>query len=132
MLSGEFVTQIGPWIGYALGLLALLALVWVSFDLAPADTRFNVLLLVSGGLVGWVIGLVATMGVVERSQYSPYGTAVAIFIAGFAVAKLDRVFELSFRERGEIDASVVGRALLFVGGVALGILFMVAWRAYVH
>jgi hypothetical protein len=132
MLSGEILTQIGPWIGYALGLLALLALVWVSFDLAPADTRFNVLLLVSGGLIGWVIGVVATMGPVERADYSSYGTAVATFIAGFVLAKLDRVFELSFRERGEIDASVVGRALLFVGGMALGILFMVAWRAYVR
>jgi hypothetical protein len=132
MIGGETMTTIGPWLGYGLGLVALLALVWASFDFAEADARFNVVLLVSGCLVGWVIGLVSTMNVIERDGISPYSTAIATFIAGFVVAKLDRVFELSFRERGEIDAGVVGRTLLFVGGAALGVLFMVAWRAYVR
>jgi hypothetical protein len=123
--------QIGPWIGYALGALAALALLWASFEFASADSRLNVVLLISGGLIGWVIGMLMTPWPGEKEQFSVYGTAIATFVGGYLVAKLDKVFELSFRERGDVDAAFIGRLLLFVSGLALGLLFTFVWRAYV-
>jgi hypothetical protein len=123
--------QIGPWIGYALGALAALALLWASFEFASADSRLNVVLLISGGLIGWVVGMLMTPWAGEKDQFSVYGTALATFVGGYLVAKLDKVFELSFRERGDVDAGFIGRLLLFVSGLALGLLFTFVWRSYV-
>jgi hypothetical protein len=133
MMSGgtQVAVSIGPWIGYALGALAALALIWASFEFASADARFNVVLLISGGLIGWVIGMLLIPGAAEKDQFSAAGTAIATFVGGYLVAKFDKVFDLSFRERGDLDASVIGRSLLFVSGLALGVLFTFVWRAYV-
>lgn len=131
MSGGQIAVSIGPWLGYALGTLAALGLLWASFAFASPDSRFNVVLLISGGLIGWVIGILITPWPGEKEAFSAYGTGIATFVGGYLVAKFDKVFDLSFRERGDIDASVIGRLLLFVSGLALGLLFTFVWRAYV-
>jgi len=131
MISGgsETVFHIGPWIGYGLALLGALALVWASFEFASADSRFNIVLLVGGGLIGWVMGVLLTPGLANQTSFSPYGTAILAFVGGYVVGKFDRIFDLSFRQPGDIDAGVIGRLVLFVGGVALGLLFSLMWRS---
>ncbi len=135
MLSGQVMSelgpQLGPWLGYALGGLAALALIWVSFEWGSDASRFNVLLLVSGGLIGWVIGILMTPTPAEVTRFSTYGTVLSTFVSGYLVAKVDRLFTLAIRERGDVDAGLIGRALLFVSGLALGALFTYVWRFYV-
>jgi len=105
MISGgsETVFHIGPWIGYGLALLGALALVWASFEFASADSRFNIVLLVGGGLIGWVMGVLLTPGLANQTSFSPYGTAILAFVGGYVVGKFDRIFDLSFRQPGDID-----------------------------
>lgn len=129
MIGGsQIALQIGPWIGYGLALLAALALIWASFDFGSADARLNVVMLVSGGLIGWVAGILLTPSA-ARDSFPVWGTVVIAFAGGYLVAKFDKIFDLSFRERNDIDAGVVGRLLLFISGVALGLLFTLMWRS---
>jgi hypothetical protein len=128
MIGGGMAFQIGPWLGYALAVIAAAALVWASFEFASADSRLNVVLLVAGGLIGWVVGILLTPSA-ARDSFPIWGIAVVAFAGGYLVAKFDKIFDLSFRERGDIDAGVVGRLLLFISGIALGLLFTLMWRS---
>src|SRR5262245_24059073 len=132
MIGGSQVAfQFGPFIGYGLGILAALGLLWASLAFGSPDSRFNIVLLISGGLIGWLIGILMTPGPSEKERFTAYGVALATFASGYLVAKIDRLIELSFQQREDIDAGVIGRLLLFVSGLALGLLFTFVWRSYV-
>ena len=124
-------SSFGPWIGYVIGGLAAIALIWAAFGL-DSPPRLNIVLLISGGLIGWIVGVLMTPGSAdEKAKFSEYATALSTFVTGYLVAKLDRLFDLSTQDAANVNAMSVGRILLFASGFALGALFTFIWRAYV-
>jgi len=63
---------------------------------------------------------------VESNERNALGGGI---FGGQPFGCFDRIFDLSFRQPGDIDAGVIGRLVLFVGGVALGLLFSLMWRS---
>ena len=120
----------GPWIGYVLGGIAALVLAWAAFRL-DSPPHLNIVLLVSGGLIGWIVGILITPAANEQAKFSEFGTALSTFVTGYLVAKLDKLFDLSTQDAANVNAVSIGRVLLFVSGFALGALFTFIWRAYV-
>ena len=114
----------GPWIGYLLAALVAGALVWAA--LGFADTRLNIILLVTGGLIGWIIGILLTPLPKEALRFSEYLTFISTFVGGYLLAKLDRVFNPS-----AVNTQWVAQLMLFVAGAALGLLSTYVWRSYV-
>ncbi|WP_421657339.1 hypothetical protein [Leptothermofonsia sp. ETS-13] len=77
--------------------------------------QLNVLFLFCGGLLGWILGILITpTSDVERTKFSEFGKAIATFLTGFLVAKIERIFELAVQDRSDISDVFVGRSLLFI------------------
>src|SRR6516164_10178858 len=52
----------------------------------------NLVILIAGGLVGWVVGMLITpVSPKEQAVFSDTGRALSIFVAGYLVAKIDRI-----------------------------------------
>lgn len=129
--TSDSAAPIGVWIGNLLGLIVTIALVWAAWGIGTSP-RLNILLLIGGGLTGWVCGILITpLTKGEKTKFSEYGKALATVATGYGVAKLDKVFELSVREAGDISEVLIGRIAMFASAFALGALFTFVWRQYV-
>jgi hypothetical protein len=113
-----------------LGGIAAIVLIWAAYGL-DSPPKLNIVLLISGGLIGWVVGILITPSGSEKAKFSEFGTALSTFVTGYLVAKLDKLFDLSTQDAANVNAMAVGRVLLFASGFALGALFTFIWRAYV-
>ena len=122
----------GPVLGYILGTIFIIALVVIAWTLG-GSWQLNGLLLISGGLIGWIAGVLITpLSAGEKTDFSEYGKAISTFLGGFVVAKLDKLFELSITNSGgAVTELMIGRLLLFVSAFALGALFTFIWRRYI-
>jgi uncharacterized membrane protein (DUF485 family) len=117
-------------IGYAMGAVTLVTLVAASFNIGTAYW-LNILLLLFGGLLGWVTGILATpLDPNEKSQFSAYAAAISTFLTGFVVAKLDKLFELTIQQQ-VLSQVAFGQALIFGTAFLLGALFTFIGRRYV-
>src|SRR5262245_19806731 len=115
--------QYGVLIGNLLGLAAAVVLIWAALGIGSSP-RLNILLLIGGGLIGWICGILmspVTRG--ERTQFSEYGKALATFATGYLVAKLDKLFDLSVQDAGDVTEVFIGRIAMFASAFALGALF---------
>jgi len=116
-------------LGYVIGLVALLALIAACFNVG-ADKWINVLLLIFGGLLGWVTGILATpLDPKEKSQFSTFAAAISTFLSGFLVAKLDQLFTIATKGDA-LPVQAFGPALIFGSSVILGALFTFVGRKY--
>ena len=121
----------GPLLGYLLAAVGAAALFWVASDLG-ASPKFNYLIVIGGGLTGWVIGILITpTSRGERAQFSEYGKAISAFVTGFVAAKIDKIFDLATKDGGGINEVFVGRLMLFASAFALGVLMTFIWRRYI-
>ena len=121
---------IGPWIGYLLAFGALALIVWAA-GRQGASAPLSIQIIVAGALIGWVVGILVTpLSPGEKSRFSEYGTAISTFITGYLVAKIDRVFDLSIKDRADINELLIGRVLMFVSAFILGALATSIWRTY--
>ena len=117
-------------IGYVLGAVALATLVGASFNIGSAFW-LNILILLFGGLLGWITGILATpLDPSEKSQFSAYAAAISTFLTGFVVAKLDKLFELTI-EKDVLSEVAFGQALIFGTAFLLGALFTFIGRRYI-
>ena len=117
-------------IGYGLGAIALVTLVGAAFNVGQSYWM-NILVLLFGGLLGWVTGILATpLDSNEKSQFSAYAAAISTFLTGFVVAKADKLFELTVAN-GVPSAMLFGQALIFGSAFLLGALFTFIGRRYV-
>jgi hypothetical protein len=118
-------------IGYCLGAIAASALVRASFNIGT-DHWLNVVLLIFGGLLGWVTGILSTpLDKDEKSQFSAYAAAISTFLSGFVVAKVDKIYEREFMNNnlGNIELQ---QALIFGSAFLLGMLFTFIGRRYLN
>jgi hypothetical protein len=122
---------IGPWIGYLLAFAALALIVWAAAR-QGASAPLSIQIIVAGALIGWVVGILMTpLSPGEKSHFSDYGTAISTFVTGYLVAKIDRIFDLSIKDRADINELLIGRVLMFVSAFILGAGATSIWRAYV-
>jgi hypothetical protein len=68
----------------------------------------------------------------EPAVFSDAGKALSTFVAGYLVAKIDRIFDIAMKQDGNANGLFVGRLLMFVSMFALGVLATFVWRSYVH
>ncbi|MBV9980527.1 MAG: hypothetical protein JO365_11100 [Bradyrhizobium sp.] len=93
----------------------------------------NLVILIAGGLVGWVIGMLITpVTPKDQAVFSETGKALSTFVAGYLVAKIDRIFDVAVRKDENVNPLFLGRLLMFVSTFALGVLATFVWRSYVH
>jgi hypothetical protein len=126
-----WIKEQGAVIGYALCIAAFVCLVWVCFSFGSSP-QLNILFLLSGGSIGWILGIFITpTSADEKSNFSQYGKTITSFITGFLLAKIEKIFDLIIKERGDLSDVFVLRSLLLIVSFALGILCTFIWRSYV-
>jgi hypothetical protein len=113
--------------GYILGVLALAACLYIAAHLP--SPQFNVLVCISGGVVGWIVGILATpRSPAQGQQFFSYGKAISTFFGGYAVSKLNAFFP----KEGALTLTslVTSQLLLFGTAFCLGALFTFVGRDY--
>ena len=68
----------------------------------------------------------------EQAIFSETGRALSTFVAGYLVAKIDRIFDIAMKRDENANGLFVGRLLMFVSAFALGALATFVWRSFVH
>lgn len=131
------MNNLGIWIGFAFAALCVIGIVYAALATkTPADVsprQLNLVILITGALVGWVVGMLITpVSPKDQSVFSDAGRALSTFAAGYLVAKIDRLFDIATRKDENVNGLFVGRLLMFVSTFALGVLATFVWRSYVH
>lgn len=118
--------QWGPEIGYALAIVVVGMMVYVTWEPANRDAmRLSIWILVAGGLTGWCAGMLMTPNPDETAAFSGIAKLVSSFITGWLVGKMDQVFDPS-----KVDELFVERLLMFLSAFMLGTLATFVWRKY--
>jgi hypothetical protein len=121
----------GALISYSLSAIVLAVLGWACLSIGSSP-QFNVLILLSGGIIGWILGiLISPNSPKEELKFSEFGKAIGAFLTGFLAAKIERIFELVIQKPSDVSDIFVGRSLVFVVSFGLGILFTFIWRTYI-
>jgi hypothetical protein len=131
------MSNLGIWIGFSFAGICVLAIIYAALAMkTPADLssrQLNLVILIAGALVGWVVGMLITpVSPKEPVVFSETGKALATFVAGYLVAKIDRIFDVAMKKDETVNGLFVGRLLMFVSTFALGVLATFVWRSYVH
>ena len=131
------MNNLGIWIGFSFAALCLLGIVYAALAMkTPEDVsprQLNLVILIAGGLVGWVVGMLITpVSPKEQAIFSETGRALSTFVAGYLVAKIDRIFDIAMKRDENANGLFVGRLLMFVSAFALGALATFVWRSFVH
>src|SRR5262249_21782881 len=124
----NMTADMGVWIGYGLAVLVLIGMIYGTWDPQNRSAmQFNVWVLISGGLIGWGVGMLMTpVTDPELHNFPEYAKVISTFITGYLVAKVDKVFDVS-----QVDKLFVQRLLMFLSMFVLGVLATYVWRSYV-
>jgi hypothetical protein len=131
------MSNLGVWIGFSFAALCVIGIIYAALAMTtPAELsprQLNLVILIAGGLVGWVVGMLITpVSPKDQVIFSETGKALSTFVAGYLVAKIDRIFDIAMRQDSNVNGLFVGRLLMFVSMFALGVLATFVWRSYVH
>jgi hypothetical protein len=131
------MSNLGLWIGFSFAGLCVLGILYAALatktppDMSPR--QLNLVILIAGGLVGWIVGMLITpVSPKEQAVFSDAGKALSAFVTGYLVAKIDRIFDVAMKQDGNVNGLFVGRLLMFISMFALGVLATFVWRSYVH
>src|SRR5688572_4411533 len=104
----------GVCIGYGLGLFVVIAIGWGVLSQGNSAS-LNLLIVVAGGLTGWIVGMLMTpVSQTEQKAFPEYGKALTTFAAGYLVAKADKLFDLYFKDGSAIDELLIGRLAMLI------------------
>jgi hypothetical protein len=125
----------GPVIGYVFGFILVVGAVTWSVIVRPGSlesTRsITVLIVVSGGLIGWLLGMLLTpVDDDETKKFRGYMRAGTAFIAGWLAGKLEKLFDLYSQDPNKLDELAVKRLLAFGAMLLFGALSTYVWRHY--
>ncbi len=124
-ISRNKLKYVGPIISFVFGFLVLGILVYVGSALP--NPPLNFLAMTTGGLIGWIAGLLMTPVLRgEAERFPEYGKALSTFVSGYLLSKLDRLFDGS-----NLGDMFVPRIMMFASLFALGLLATYVWRAYI-
>jgi hypothetical protein len=121
------LNNVGIWIGYGLGALALPGCFVIAARMG-AEIWLNMLICIFGSIVGWSAGMLFSPKPGEQPQFSEYRKAISAFISGFVLAKLDLLFAASNTPPN--STLVLGRMLLFATTCLLCLQFTYVARSY--
>ena len=120
--------EAGPALGFVFGAGVFGYFLWA----AAQQGMLAVLLVLVGGLLGWAAGILITPATQnEVEKFAEYGKALATFVTGYLVAKLDKLFDKTVGDISDFNSPVLIYLLLFVGSFVLGGLSTFIWRRYV-
>jgi len=132
MKINEWFSKLSPnvFTGYVLGTATYVGLAVVCCY-CGMDVWLNYALLFFGSLVGWVAGILATPDDPDQKRmFTAYAKAISLFVSGFIVAKVDRLFESATADGALPGPIVVGQLVIFGSAVLLGALFTFIGRKY--
>jgi uncharacterized membrane protein YeaQ/YmgE (transglycosylase-associated protein family) len=114
-------------------ILFALVISWLCFQISsePLEQVFNILLAITGALVGWALGMFfAPYTDAEKARFSSIGQAVSAFVSGYVISKLDRFLEASmFANDVPVTITWVRLGLVFCS-MLLVLLTVFSNRAY--
>jgi Kef-type K+ transport system membrane component KefB len=117
-------------------LLVAFALLWLCKHLAKSDSQalaYNILVCIFGGLIGWVLGALATpFDTTESDKFFLFGKAAAVFLSGYVVSKLDRFLEVALFSSDAKDTASWSRMALFVCSCLVVAIFVFTVRDYLN
>ena len=119
-----FFEQFSPGIriGIILGAIFYLACFAIAFKLDR--WWLNILLCLSGGVLGWFVGILGSpTSRVESDAFGEYRRALSAFISGFLLARLDVLISQFNLEKVGDPYLFVARALLFATTFFLSVQF---------
>jgi len=115
--------------GYLLGALAAVASLWAGVELGGA-WQLAVLVWLSGAILGWVVGIVASPQANEKRDFLKYAKPASVLVAGYLVSKLEILFSRAVESKLAFTAVFLGHVLLFFIAFGLGMLFTYVGRRY--
>src|SRR5215212_2601636 len=118
-------------IGYFLGFAVLSSLVYAIciFDRSSSiSIRITVASL--GGLVGWIAGIIVTPASSEKSQFKNISKTISVFLSGFILAKIDRLWDQGATKSGFLTEVLVANLLFFGAFFSLGFILVFIGRKY--
>ncbi len=117
--------------GYILGIIILICLIYVSYRLQEIhpERYFNMLLIPTGGSLGWVVGIyLSPRGNQQERQFQTLGKAIGTFVSGYLLAKVSPLFQHFADDKEAWNILVGTRAFIFVISFFLGLLFVFIGR----
>jgi predicted membrane-bound spermidine synthase len=109
--------------------------VWLVFALASErqEVAVNAMLSLLGAVLGWAVGILATpLNPRESARFVTLGQAVAAFLSGYVVSKLDRFLEGMLFPGGAVPALPWQRLGLFALAFLLLLTIVFVNRSYIH
>lgn len=110
-----------------LGLLcagALLGATWI-------DRCWSLLGNLGGVVVGWTVGTVCSpLSEEETTDFTKYAKVFGGFVSGFAVSKIDRLFEEAARAHFIATTAFLAPLVIFAITTLLAGMFVMIWRRY--
>jgi hypothetical protein len=126
-----------PWIVVSANLMALAlgaVIVWLAYNINPPTFHRNILVCLLGGLIGWVIGILATpLTKTESARFITLGQAISAFVSGYLISKLDRFLEGAlYLKNGDLVHTGWERVGLFAASLLLMTIIVFLNRTYLH
>jgi hypothetical protein len=91
----------------------------------------NIILLILGLLLGWVIGILATPYTTsEDKKFTGYAKAISAFLSGFIIAKADKAIERLFEPQALTDPVVAFRLTMFAAAFLVALVITFIYRKY--
>ena len=95
------------------------------------DVTINLAILVLGACVGWLMGIfMSPYDSGEKAAFAGYASAVATFVSGYLVAKIDPLVTKLFSPEFLFQKVVAFRAASFLSVLLLAMLMTFAIRVY--
>lgn len=115
-------------------ILVITIFIWLSFMMnrEPQDIYLNLALLIASGTVGWLVGiLISPDSEKEASKFSAYSKAIATFVSGYLVSKVDKVIEKIFDPSFLFQPIPGYRLVSCIAGFTIALLVTFIVRVYV-
>lgn len=132
-MISHFPTVITSSIASALVVIALIWLCKRFSDNDPHAFANNILISILGGLIGWVLGALATpFDAIEGDKFLLLGKTATVFLSGYVVSKLDRFLEISLFAADTKDSISWSRIALFCSSCLVVAIFVFTVRDYLN
>jgi hypothetical protein len=96
----------------------------------PVAYALTVAIILTGGALGWVIGIFISPLPDERDQFQSYAKAIAAGISGYALAKIDPILTTLLQTETALAVEGAFRFLGFVVAFIVAMLAAFGWRRY--
>lgn len=95
-------------------------LIKISSDKNSNEFSLNLLVSLLGGLFGWVLGNIASpVSEKEKAVFSELGAAIATFLSGYVVSKIDRFLEAVLFSNGSVNKKSWISACFFISALII-------------